>query len=173
MTRLLISVFFAIAVAAAGGDGHATRPFKITTKQENDRVDVKVEKDKLVFSVHSPSGISHADIERTDAKWSNTVVLRLHLTGLENIQITNGKVKLAASVSSQDGTVRLWKDGQEDSPLDRDSPYGMEIRMASSDGKPATSIPLKDGYFEMSLPKAFLEGNPNSITVNWIDFYRN
>jgi hypothetical protein len=30
----------------------------------------------------------------------------------------------------------------------------------------------KDGYFEMALPKAFFEGNPKSITLNWIDFYR-
>jgi len=34
-------------------------------------------------------------------------------------------------------------------------------------------IPLKGGFFEMPLPKAFFEGNPKAITVNWIDFYRN
>ena len=36
------------------------------------------------------------------------------------------------------------------------------------------ALPLKDGYyFEMLLPKAFFEGNPKAITLNWIDFYRN
>ena len=69
--------------------------------------------------------------------------------------------------------VRLWKDGKEDAPLDAKSPYWMEIRIVGGDGKPAKEIPLKDGYFEMPLPKAFFEGNPKSITVNWIDFYRN
>lgn len=49
----------------------------------------------------------------------------------------------------------------------------MNIRMVGNDGKPAKTIPLKDGYFEMQLPKAFIEENPKSITVNWIDFYRN
>lgn len=39
--------------------------------------------------------------------------------------------------------------------------------------KPAKTIPLKDGYFDRRLPKEFFEGNPKSITVNWIDFYRN
>ena len=34
------------------------------------------------------------------------------------------------------------------------------------------STPLKDGYFEMQLSKAFFEDNPKSITLNWIDFYR-
>ena len=38
---------------------------------------------------------------------------------------------------------------------------------------PTTTIPLMDGYFEMQLPRAFLEGNPKTITVSWIDFYRN
>jgi hypothetical protein len=44
--------------------------------------------------------------------------------------------------------------------------------MVSDDGKPATTIPLNDGYFEIQLPKALFEDNPKSITVNWIDFYR-
>lgn len=39
--------------------------------------------------------------------------------------------------------------------------------------KPAKEIPLKNCYFEMELPRAFFENNPKSITVNWIDFYRN
>jgi hypothetical protein len=57
--------------------------------------------------------------------------------------------------------------------LESQSPHWMELRILARDGKPAQAIPLKDGYFEMALPKAFLEGNPKSITINWIDFYRN
>jgi hypothetical protein len=34
-------------------------------------------------------------------------------------------------------------------------------------GKPANESPLNDGYFEIQLPKAFFEGKPNSITVDW------
>jgi len=60
-----------------------------------------------------------------------------------------------------------------DSPLDSKSPYWMDIRMVGDDGEPAAAIPLKGGYFEMQLPKAFFEGTPMSIKVNWIDFYRN
>ena len=91
---------------------------------------------------------------------------------LENFKISNGKITLEAAVSSQDGKVRLWKDGKEDLPLDAKSPYWMEMRMFGDDGKQVTTVPLKDGYFEIQLPKAFLEDNPKSITVNWIDFYR-
>jgi hypothetical protein len=57
------------------------------------------------------------------------------------------------------------------------SPFGIsqavrDIRIVSGEGKPAKELPLKDGYFEMMLPKAFFEGNPKSIALSWIDFYR-
>ena len=93
---------------------------------------------------------------------------------LENFRASNGNVTLDAAVLSSDDRqrVRLWKDDKEDMPLDSKSPYWMDIRMVGNDGKPAKDIPLKDGFFEMQLPKVFFEDNPKSITVNWIDFYR-
>ena len=147
-------------------------PFRITTKRDDDKVKVTVVNDKGVISVRSPFGISQATIERSGNKWPTTVMLRLHLKGLEKIKVNNGKDTLEAAVSSQDGKVRLWKDGKEDSPLDSKHPYWMEIRMVGADGKPVKTIPLKDGYFEMQFPKALLGDNPKSITLNWIDFYR-
>ena len=175
MTNPLIFSLLILTVAmttAAAGD---TPPYKIATKRDNDKVDVKAEKDKVTFSVHSPFGISNAVIERAGEKWPDAVVLKLHLKGLENFKVTNGKVKLEGSASLQDGKplVRLWKDGKEDTPLDTKSPYWIEVRILGGDGKQATELPLKGGYFEMPLPKAMFEGNPKTITVNWIDFYRN
>ena len=169
----VLMVFVAMNNAVTIGDDQPPT-FKITTKRDTDKVEVKVEKDKTVFSIHSPFGISQAVIERMDEKWPDGVVLRLHLKGLENFRASNGKVTLDAAVSSSDDRqrVRLWKDGKEDLPLDSKSLYWMAIRMVGSDGKPAKDIPLKDGFFEMQLPKAFFEDNPMSITVNWIDFYR-
>lgn len=162
----------AVTTTLTAGDG--IPPFKITTKRDNDRVAVKFEKDKVIFTVHSPFGISHAAIEEAGETWPDAVVLRLHLKGLENFKVTNGKVKLEGSASLQDGkpVVRLWKDGKENAPLDAKSPYWMEVRILDGDGKQAKEIPLKDGFFEMQLPKVFFEDNPKSITVNWIDFYR-
>jgi hypothetical protein len=62
--------------------------------------------------------------------------------------------------------------GKEEAPLDEKSPFWMNICIVGGDGKPEREIPLKDGYFEITLPKAFFENNPKSITVEWIDFYR-
>ena len=170
--HLAIVAVIAAALSTGCTDVVNEPQFKITTKRDNDKVEVKVKTDKTVFSVHSPFGISQTVIERTEENWSDIVMLRLHLKGLENFKVSNGIITLEAAVSSQDSIVRLWKDGKEDSPLDSKSPYWMEIRMVGNDGKPTTSIPVTDGYFEIQLPKALFEDNPKSITVNWIDFYR-
>ena len=177
MSKILI-VAFIVAVAVNVGDvvtaDNESPPFKITTKRDNDKVEIKVEKDQALFSIHSPIGISQAVIERVNEKWPDVIVLRLHLNGLESFRVSNGKVTVEASVSSHGDKqrVRLWKDGKEDSPLDTKSPYSMEIGMIGEDGKPAKTIPLKNGYFQIQLPKAFFDDNPKSISINWIDFYR-
>lgn len=169
-----------VALVLLGGVGSlavaADEPpkFKITTKRKDDAVEVQAGKDRAVFSVKSPFGISQAVIDRTDDKWPQAVVLRLHLKGLESFRASNGKGTLEAAVGIDKGKakVRLWKDGKEDAPVDEKSPFWMDVRILTGDGKPAKELPLKDGYFELALPRSFFEGNPKSITLNWIDFYR-
>lgn len=175
MTDLLTSGLLVLAVAVMTAAADDPPPFKVTNKRADDRVDVKAEKDKVTISVQSPFGISHAAIERASETWPDAVMLRLHLKGLENFKVMNGKVKLEGSASLQDGKplVRLWKDGKEDAPLDAKSPYWIDVRIVGGDGQPAKELPLKGGYFELPLPRALFEGNPKAITVNWIDFYRN
>ena len=145
---------------------------KIRKKRDDDKVEVAGENGKAIISVQSPFGISQAAIERRGNQWPSTVMLRFHLRGLENLRVNNGKDTLETAVSSQGAKVWLWKDGKAGSPLDPKHPYWMETRMVGKDGKPVKMIPLKDGYFEMQLPKALIEHNPKSITLNWIDFYR-
>ena len=79
-----------------------------------------------MFAVKSPFGISQAVIERQEATWPKAVVLRLHLKGLSNFRASNGKVKVDAAVSIQEGKtqVRMWKDGKEDAPWTRKAPFG-------------------------------------------------
>jgi hypothetical protein len=167
---IALLVLGGLAVAADKQPGK----LKVATRKADDAVEVKSDGDRTVLAVKSPSGISRAVVERVDDQWPAVVVLRLHLKGLENFAAANGKDTLHAAVSAQEGKlkVRLWKDGKEDARLDEKSPYWMNLRVLDGDGKPAEKLPLKDGYFEMTLPKAFFEGNPKSITLNWIDFYR-
>ena len=179
ISHVLAAVLLVIGGIAFAHDGYGPKQdgdkFKITSKRKDDAVEVQADKDKAVFDLKSPFGIGQAVIERLDDEWPKAVVLRLHLKGLESFRASNGKTTLDAAVSIQDGKpkVRLWKDGKEDALLDEKSPYWMDVRIMTGEGKPAREIPLNDGYFEMTLPKAFFEGNPKSITLNWIDFYRN
>jgi hypothetical protein len=153
---ILAVALIALTNHAAAEDGDAPK-FKITTKKGDDSVTVVTEKERTVFVVKSPSGISQATIERTEEKWPETIVLRLHLKGLENFKAGNGKVTLHAAVSQ--GKVRQWKDGKEKEPLEGESPFWMPFK-------------AQDTSYELMLPRAFLADNPKSITLNWIDFYR-
>lgn len=152
--------------------GFADDPFKITTKRFDDRVEVKTKGDRALLIIRSLFGISSATIERTTDQWPENVVIQLRLKGLEHFKLLSDKLKLEASVSSHDGSVRLWKDGREDSPLDSKNRYWMKIKILDKVGKPTQAIPLEDGSFEMQLPKNFFEGNPKAIKLEWIDFYR-
>ena len=137
---LVLLVISGIALAGEGDTPKDQPPkFKVTTKKANDSVEVRADKDKTLFIVKSPFGISQAVIERADNKWPDTVVLRLHLKGLESFRASNGKVTVDAAVSIEEGTtkVRLWKDGKEDAPLDKKSPLWMDIRIVGGDGKSA------------------------------------
>ncbi len=173
------SLFLVITmISQLRGLAHSADPppqFQITTMRDTDKVVVTVDKQKRLFDIHSPSGISHAVIGRTDVEWPESLVLRLHLTGLESFQIKSGDTTLHGSVSSQGGDkpVRLWKNDEEDKPLDSTSPLWTEIRLIGSDGQPSKTIPLQHGYFEIEIPKALYKENPISITVQWTDFYRN
>src|SRR5262249_9452549 len=127
--------------------------FTITTKRKDGSVEVRADKDKTVFAVKSPFGISQAVIARVEDEWPKSE--GLHLNGLSSFRASNGKVTLNAAVSIDEGKakVRIWKDGKEDAPLDEKSPLWMDIRIVGGDGKPARELPLKDGYFEMTLPR--------------------
>ena len=81
---------FAIVVVTILSAGCASAveepPFKITTKRDNDKVEVTVKKGRAVISVCSPFGISQTTIERSGNNWPDVVILRLHLKGLENFK---------------------------------------------------------------------------------------
>jgi len=164
-----------LALAGTGGpDECDAKQFIVTTRRMDDEVKVDVIKDKAIFVVKSPFGISHAAVERRSDTWPETLIFRLHLKGLSLLQATQGNTRVDAAVGIQDGKikVRIWKDGDENARLDEKSPLWIEIRLVGANGKPAQEIPLKDGYFEARLPKAFFKDNPQTISVRWIDFYR-
>ncbi len=184
IVRAAVVLIFAMAVAVCSA---ADSPvLKATATRSEDRLDVSSEGRRAVVVIHSLRGIGDATIERTTEQWPDEVVIQLRLRGLESLRVSTDELKLEASVSTHDGTARLWKDAAADSPLKPTSPYWMEIRNLNGSRKPATpnhsipnegipneGIPNKARGFEMRLPKKIFESNPRVIRLAWIDFFRN
>ncbi len=68
----------------SGLAGDPPARFTVTTRKADDTVAVGGDRERTTFDVRSPSGISRAVIGRTGAAWPKSVVVRLHLKGLEN-----------------------------------------------------------------------------------------
>jgi len=84
-------------------------------------------------------------------------------------------VRLSVSVLSHSSNKRLlhlWRGPKEGPQLKEASPYWTDVRTCDAKGKPIQGLPPRGGYFEITLPKVMLKGNPKSITLGWIDFYR-
>lgn len=157
-----------VGAAPAGGDAP---PIKAATKRDDDRVTITVEKGVTVIDVRSPFGISEATVERTGERWPETVTLRLHLTGLESFTATCGRASLGGCVNGKPRPIRLTVSGREP-PQGPGDPDRLDFRGVGTDGKPTEALPLRDGHFELRLPKAFFDGNPKVFRLAWIDWYR-
>ncbi len=155
--------------------GSAAEPeINATTKKAEDRVEFSRKDGATIASVRSPSGIGSATINRTTGDWPERMVLRLHLHGLEGLKVSNGKLEFVAEVAGPDKKrfLQVNKSSQPSNPPESKTLATYEIRSFDQGGRPADNIPLKDGYFEVRLPKELFADNPESITINWIDFYR-
>ncbi|MFN9717854.1 MAG: hypothetical protein ACK58L_04115 [Planctomycetota bacterium] len=168
---LLMNRCFVLVMVAGASTPHTS--IRVMTKHESDRVEVRSAESAATISIRSPAGISHAVIERGHERWPDSMLVRLHLKGLESFRVASDQVTLHASVSSQDGKVRVWKGNDEERLLDEQSPYWIDVSPIGCDGRPTKVIPITDGYVEIRLPRLLFEHNPKSITLNWIDFYRN
>jgi hypothetical protein len=164
-------VVVAVDLAVQASEFAPIAEFRVSRQRAEDCIQVRRENGSTIWDVRSPFGIGRATIERVGPQWPKCVLLRLHLRGLEEFRASSGSITLAGAVSSSQGlqtSLRLLRDKQAEKPLAPGSPFWTEIRVQSKNPK----IPLQDGYFEVSLPAAFFEGNPSSIRLQWIDFYR-
>jgi hypothetical protein len=169
-TPVLLSVTMLVALAPIVEAG----ALEIKCDKAADAIKVTVEGGKTILSVTSKSGIGGATIERKAEQWPKELVLRLHLRGLEAFAITSGSLRLTTSVRSHDGTVnrlQVRKDNGE-LPVDKASPYWMDIQAFDAQGKPIKGLPKEGGWFEMTVPKGLLGDGAKAITLGWIDFYR-
>lgn len=146
-------------------------PFAGSVGREGSRVQFSAEGDTTIVDITSRFGIDQATIRRESPKWPGSILVRLHLKGLELFNVGNGELSVDWSVSSTGNhSSRVFlRSGGEETALDNKSPYHAPVRIIGGDRR----IPLVDGYFEVPLPSRLFARNPVEIKLEWIDFYRN
>lgn len=151
---------------AAGGAG-----FDVRVSRKDSHIQFSAEGDTTIIDITSEFGIDNATITRQSDDWPKTILVRLHLSGLESFKAGSGKVAVEWSVAStgDHATHSSLVSGKRVAEIKQDSPYFAKVRIVGGNGK----IPLKDSYFEVPLPAKLFEENPEKITLQWIDFYRN
>ena len=165
----LISCASQPANAQAGGEP----VFNVTTKNQEDQIHIQQENSIITVDIHSPTGIGSAKFELESGAMPETMVLRLHLKGLEDVRLISDQATISASVSSSAvfnvTNQQIISAGNEYSitPID---PLWMKIQIVSD--QTDKKIPLEAGFFEITVPKEFIQTAGNSFEIQWIDFYR-
>jgi hypothetical protein len=179
--RSLLAMF--VLTAAASSVRYAAAPLPAKGPETNLEVKLKDPKDtcairrtdkETVLEIRSPKGISRAVVKRLGEQWPPSLTLRLRLSHLESFEAHHGKTSVAASVGWTEAGLRMrqWSLGNEKAVINSGHPLFLPIRLLDRDARPSAR-PDDEGWFEIPLPTAFFEGNPETITIDWIDAYRN
>lgn len=146
--------------------------FAITTKNKDDQVDIQYENGTALINVTSPTGIGSATLELESGTMPEEIIVRLHLRGLEEFRLTSAQTGIAASVSNSDPSEVHQRiiAASSDTPLLPSQPLWMKIEIVSEQS--VKTLPMEEGYFEITVPKEFIRKAGKSFEIEWIDFHR-
>ena len=171
---LLMTCILLTGCAAPRGVPNTPAPvFAVAADGDGNEVTASAEGETVVIDVHSQSGMGSAHVEHVSGALPESIVVRLYLKGLEEFRLSYDGTTITASVSSGDShNVFQSAAGPEagERPITPGSPYWMDVRIVTDQETP--HIPLDQGYFEVALPKDFLQEGRRSFSIRWIDFYR-
>ncbi len=147
----------------------------VTASAEGDgnEVAVSIEGESVIVDVNSQSGIGSATVELASETIPESIVVRLHLKGLEEFRLSRGRTTITAFVSSGDSqsvTQSVFSPGQDERSIAPGDLFWLEVKIVSDQAAP--HIPLDQGHFEIVLPKDFFREGGRSFSFQWIDFYR-
>jgi hypothetical protein len=164
------------ASPAAPTASPAPAPLVVAGLGEGDSAEVTSDGDVAYVNLFSEDGIGQADVTLAEGAAPADIILRLYLTGLEELRFQYGQITVIASVSSGEG--HAVQQSVENSlamrpapePIGPESPYWLEIAIAGDNG--SAPFPLKNSYFEVHAPADFLTGDQRAFAVRWVDFFR-
>jgi len=169
MVRIVV-LFLIIFIMSGCSPSEQKQPFltDITTEGNQTKVVMKSEDESAVFDITSPTGIGGASVQLSSGEWLSNIVLRFHLTGLEQMTLTYGETAVTVNISSTDSQIYQSVNGEQ---IDANSPYWTAVTLKNADGTTG-QVPLENGTIEVTLPTDFHSQNPTSFHISWIDFYR-
>ena len=158
----------------SGGVGAAAAPvLQVKAEGQGNTAVSSMQDNTAVFDIHSRSGIGRATVEHVSGSLPDTIVVRLHLKGLEEFRLSYDRTVITARVSSSAGRNIVQSvdlPGGAERRVTPDSPFWLKVKLASAQAMPR--MPLDQGRFEITLPKDVLGKGRRSFSMRWIDFYR-
>ena len=172
----LQTILVSFLLVSCGGISAGAQPeepaFIVITKNPDDQVGIQYENGTSLIDIQSPTGIGSAAFELDSGPMPETMRLRLHLKGLEELRLTSTQNRISASIPGGEvlnpAHQTLLLSGTE-TPLLPGHPLWVEIEIVSETGK---NIPLEEGYFEITVPQEFIQKAGKTFEIEWIDFYR-
>ena len=177
-SRRALFLLLCTAVGAAACTG-AIRPgagseaeYHVSSTRPSAQVTVTNEGDSAIVEVYSDNGIGTASVKLINGTWPGSIFLRFHLQGLEGLQFHYDETVVNVSVNTQQMVLQtVSAAGATAEAVDEQSVYWMPIRFLDKQGT-AVDSPVAGGVIEVEAPAAFLAGEYEEFTINWIDFYR-
>lgn len=173
---VILAALWLVGCAEPGGE--ADMITVVLDKAEADRAAVTVTEDLALIDVTSATGIGGLSATLNEGAWPAEIVIRLHMRGLERLEMRYGEFIITTGVSSNSGPPPalmlsvVGEDGTVQSASPSADIYYPTIRaIPAIGGTPAIPLP-EDGAFEITLPRHFHVTGYPSFTMQWIDFYR-
>lgn len=125
-------------------------------------------KKAIRVEIHSRTGIGRATLRRSGCQWPESLTLRLHLRGLESLQLTSDEHQIRVeAISDRAGEVQLLVEDKTGNALPATSPLRPNVTRHDSAEK---ANPI--GYFDVLVPAPLLASNQGRLEIRWIDFFR-
>jgi hypothetical protein len=173
VVHIILSSIFLISCASQPANAQAGGEpvFNVTSKNQDDQIDIQQENNLTTVDIHSPIG--SATFELASGAMPEKLILRLHLAGLEELRLVSDQTTLASHGSSNEvfnvtgQSVIAAGNEYAITPID---PLWIKVEIVSN--LTPKTIPLMEGYFEIIVPKEFIRSAGNSFEIQWIDFFR-
>ncbi len=159
--------------AAPAPSGAPVPQFAFDVKGDGNILAVSTTDGRATLDVRSSTGIGQAAVRLTSGEWPETMILQLHLRGLEQLRLGYGDNSLTLSVASGSGRVAyesLQTPVSQEQTLTLRHPFWLDVDIVSEESAPR--LPLEQGFFQVTLPTALLREMGSSFSISWIDFYR-